>query len=93
MNDIDYTPTDGYVYGYVIFDIVDNEYEDYASKAVKHLLGEFAFHTKNLISHKVACAYWIRNSLTQGIRCTNEDVEIAYTIAYGHGCEYEWEFE
>ena len=91
-----YEPTPQGSYGYVPpYDINWDMYEDgyINNKAVEYLIQEFMFHTKNILSHKEACKYYIYNLGIQGIKCTNSDVEEAYTACYGHGCEYEWEME
>lgn len=91
---IDYTPTRADSYGYVPeFEINWDMYENglITNKAVESLLNEFEGHSKNIISREEACKYWRSNLARQGIECTDSDVEEAYTAAYGHGCEYEWE--
>lgn len=82
-------------YGYVIFnhnwkdDIEDQE----LSKATKHLLLEFEGLKKNSLSYKISMDTWKAQCLTQGIICTNQDIQTAYDLAYGNGCEWEWEYE
>ena len=39
----------------------------------------------------MACDCWIASCGTQGIKCTRDDVVQAYNIAYGYGCEFEFE--
>ena len=91
----DYFPTDPISYGYVPpYDVAWDLYEDgyIDNPAVEYLVDEFAFHTKNIISHSAACDYYIHALAVQGIKCTNADVEEAYTACYGHGAEYEWDY-
>lgn len=89
-----YETTPPEAYGYVpVYDINWDMYENEVieNRAVAYLVSEFEGHTKNILSHKEACAYYIHACGIQGIKCTNADVEEAYTACYGHGCEYEWE--
>lgn len=91
MRNNNYEPTDN-VYGYVPeYDIVDEAWLKSANIAVKYLVEEFQFRTKNLTSHKEACKYYKFLLSKYGIKCTNTDVEDAYSLCYGQGCEYEWE--
>ena len=61
--------------------------------AVNHVLDELAQKRKILVSYSQAIAYYERQALTQGIKVTVRDVEDAYNIAFGGGCEYEWRYD
>ncbi len=89
---IDYVYTKNLRYQYFIYELSlpDNGVID--NKAVEHLLSEFKYLTKNTASYSKAMDYWIGNCRKREIRCTREDVSEAYTLAYGHGCEYEFEY-
>ena len=87
MSKIDYSPTGPMSYGYVQYDIVEG-YE--RNDAIDFLISEFECLKKNIISKSEAQKFWIVSASHHGVKCTDQDVENAYNIAYGHGCEYEW---
>ena len=60
-------------------------------KPVQYLVGTFRYMRKNIIDHTDAVEYWIEHMSLHGMKCTQADVEEAYTISYGDGLEYEWD--
>jgi len=93
MDNIDYTPTRSNSYGRVppLEITLDTYPEGYINnKAIEYLISEFTFLTKNILSYEEACSYWIHNCNNQGIKCTKQEVQEAYDICYGYGCEFEW---
>lgn len=69
------------------------EYLDriFATKAVQYLLSEFETTSKNTVSFSKACNYWINKCGMENIKCSFDDIKEAYTLAYGYGCEFEFE--
>ena len=91
MDDEAYGPTLVQSYGYVDLDptcLIDNPDEE---PVILYLLEEFLGHTKNIIHRATAYEYWKHNVGIQGFRLKLEDLQHAYDLAYGGGCEYEWE--
>ena len=85
----DYEPTDSSVYGYVHFDVdclVDLD-ED---KSVEYLIHEFEGHTKGMIKKDEAYNFWKHNLSIQGLSLNKEQLQRAYDVAFGYGCEFEW---
>jgi len=86
---IDYTSTE-HCYGRVSFNLETpiEELETYL--AVKALLREFSCFTKNILCKDVAIDYWVSYLKRMGIPCNYYDIQVAYDLAYGDGCEFEW---
>ncbi len=61
------------------------------NKVVVFLLGEFEGLKKNIVSHSEAIWFWGNKCLRNGLKYNNDDIQEAYDIAYGDGCEYKWE--
>lgn len=79
-------------YSYVCFDescMYDEEYDN-ENQAVKYLINEFKYHTKGIVFKDIAYDYWGFNLSVQKIKMTIADLQRAYDIAFGYGCEYEW---
>lgn len=88
---IEYIPNKSLYYDYMTADSIDLRSYYYSSRATRYLLDEFVDINKNTSSFSVACDYWISSCATQGIKCKKEDIQEAYNLAYGYGCEYEFE--
>ena len=88
MTKIDHSPIKPYWYGYVTFNLIE-EYE--TNDTIDFLILEFQCLSKNIISQSEAIKFWKSSATRQDINIwTKQDVENAYIIAYGDGCEYEW---
>ena len=89
MNEEDYKPTDSSVYGYVYFDV--NSLVDLnEDKSVEYLIHEFEGHTKGIILKEESYKFWKHNLSIQGISLNKDQLQRAYDIAFGYGCEFEW---
>jgi len=85
-----YSPTDENSYGYVDFDddcLIDLENK---SEAVQYLITEFMGHTKSIVKKDEAYDYWKYTLKMQDIELSKDDLQYAYDLAFGYGCEFEW---
>ena len=86
---IEYSPDKGIKWDYFTYDFCNNDIYS-CSVAIIFLLSEFKILQKNICSYSQAVDYWIGACNNKGFKCTREDVKEAYTLAYGHGCEFEF---
>ena len=67
----------------------EEEHTD-CSRGVKYMLSELSNMRKMFVNYDEAHDFFIRAAKTQGLSITHDDINEAYNIAYGIGCEYEW---
>jgi len=60
------------------------------SAELQYMLHELSFQRKIMVDYDETHTYFKRAGLTQGLHITDADINTAYDIAYGQGCEYEW---
>ena len=89
---IEYKPTKDIKYLPVTFDLTLDEDDVITNPAICFLLSEFEMSSKNILSYSFAMDLWIDKCSRNGIKCTRQDVEDAYSYAYGYGCEYEFPY-
>jgi hypothetical protein len=81
-------------WGYVDFDYTCRltEVIKEENNAVKYLLAEFEVsgQRKNIVNFDEACLAWKSRAKHSGTSVTNMDIQRAYDLAYGFGCEFEW---
>jgi hypothetical protein len=89
MENNNWTKSLSYNYHYKI---QGQAYEGYheASQVVKAII-DTMLCTKKIISSQTEALKMARNSVI--VNVTKGDLQNAYDIAAGNGCEYEWEYE
>ena len=55
-----------------------------------YMLDELSHQRKIMIDYDQVHAYFKRTGAIQGLRITSSDINNAYDIAFGMGCEFEW---
>ena len=86
---VDYSPTEN-CYARIDFDI-DSLVGTNRSIATTMLLDEFSSIQKNIVVRDIAMTYWKGYCKRMKIYCNNDDIQQAYDLAYGYGCEFGWE--
>ena len=64
-----------------------------SSKASSTLIEHFEGLQKNIISKSEAMWYWGNYLSRFGIKYSGGDIQEAYDLCYGEGCEFEWDLE
>ena len=63
-----------------------------APKMVRAIIREFV-NQKKIVGSMGVAGRLIRASLKDGVVITDDEIQMAYDIGAGGGCEYEWPYE